>query len=70
MVAEGLGHRPASSLWSHVVVRCFGRGVGPSTGLGDVVRCGGEGFQGSANNLMRLICVVKEAEIRVCVYRL
>jgi hypothetical protein len=41
--------------WSRVVVRSFGIGVGPSTGLGDVVRCGGEEFQGSTNNLLRLI---------------
>jgi hypothetical protein len=51
-----------------VAVRCFGIGVGLSVGLGDVVRYGGEGFQGSANNQMRLICVVKEAEIRDSVY--
>jgi hypothetical protein len=33
-----------------------------------VVRCGGEEFQGFANNQMRLICAVKEAEIRDCEY--
>jgi hypothetical protein len=37
-----LGHQPASSQWPRVVVRCFGIGVGQSTGLGDVVRYGGK----------------------------